>query len=257
LGPSVVRFFGVLQPVLDGVKLLLKDIINTFLAQIVLLWSRASLILMLFLTILIYVLPWGHSGALLMHYPIIILFVILGLGTYAVMLLGWSFTSPFSKLGGLRGMLQRLSFEVALILVLMVPISFSVALAVTRAPKLGLEMVLWGVLWLSLCLIERNRAPFDLLEGERELIRGFNIEVSSAPFVFVFLREYGILFSLGALLRLGLLIEISILVVLSILTLLFIRRCFPRIRYDTLMGLTWQRVLPLGLTLILFGLTTK
>jgi NADH:ubiquinone oxidoreductase subunit H len=85
--------------------------------------------------------------------------------------------------------------------------------------------------------METNRAPFDLLEGERELIRGFNIEIGSLLFVYLFLREYGIIILMSVVASLALLRNESLLgFVLSVLILLS-RRCFPRLRYDVLIGL--------------------
>jgi len=103
----------------------------------------------------------------------------------------------------------------------------------------------WVVLWVTLSLIERNRAPFDLLEGERELIRGFNIEIGSLIFVYLFLREYGIVIVIAAITIVVLYSKVQILETLLLVSLiLLIRSCFPRIRYDSLIGLIWQTVLP-------------
>jgi len=86
-------------------------------------------------------------------------------------------------------------------------------------------------------LIERNRAPFDLLEGERELIRGFNIEMGRLMFVFLFLSEYGILILMSAITELVIIGQVSLFSVLVVSSLLLLRRCFPRVRYDSLMTL--------------------
>lgn len=86
-------------------------------------------------------------------------------------------------------------------------------------------------------LIERNRAPFDLLEGERELIRGFNIEMGRLMFVFLFLSEYGILILMSVITELVIIGQISLFSVLVVSSLLLLRRCFPRVRYDSLMTL--------------------
>lgn len=85
-----------------------------------------------------------------------------------------------------------------------------------------------------MCLVERNRAPFDLLEGESELISGFNIELSSLLFVLLFLREYGILVSLSVFFAHYVLGFIFV-GLLSARLLLFVRSCYPRVRYDRIM----------------------
>jgi len=102
-------------------------------------------------------------------------------------------------------------------------------------------------LWLFLVLIESNRAPFDLLEGERELIRGFNIEIGGVPFVFIFLREYGTLIALRFVVAIGISGRLMFYSTVGVIRTLYVRRCYPRVRYDTLIGAIWHRVLPIRL----------
>jgi NADH:ubiquinone oxidoreductase subunit H len=84
--------------------------------------------------------------------------------------------------------------------------------------------------------MERNRAPFDLLEGERELIRGFNIEIGRLTFVFLFLREYGMIIIIALVASLAVKGFLSRESLLLVAILLFMRRCFPRVRYDVLIS---------------------
>lgn len=102
------------------------------------------------------------------------------------------------------------------------------------------------MVWFFLSLIETNRAPFDLLEGERELISGFNIELGSLPFVFLFLREYGIIIVIIIILSLPL-VNLRAVVLVLVRLLLFIRSCFPRVRYDIIMSFIWTRILPISI----------
>lgn len=103
--------------------------------------------------------------------------------------------------------------------------------------------------------METNRAPFDLLEGERELIRGFNIEIGSLSFVFLFLREYGIILVIAFIATLAIRGEIRIIRLGLACFLLFIRRCLPRVRYDILIRIIWQSILPtVVLIFLLIGL---
>lgn len=94
--------------------------------------------------------------------------------------------------------------------------------------------------------METNRAPFDLLEGERELISGFNIEIRRVSFVFLFLREYGIVVVIAMILGLVTRGAISSTSLFLLCFLLFIRRCFPRVRYDVIINIMWKRILPLS-----------
>lgn len=251
LGPSKLTFWGVFQPVLDGVKLLVKEFLHILFMQRILLFLSSAGLLFIFLVFWCIILSWGKSGIFLGHILILLLFTLLGCGSYFVILVGWACTRVFSKLGSLRSLLQSLSFEVALVLILLIPIIPISSLIVVNRVFLGGEMFLWVVVWLIVCLIESNRAPFDLLEGERELIRGFNIEASSVPFVFIFLSEYGILLSLSLIARLGLFGAIRGFSMFCIIALLFVRRCFPRVRYDVIMSIIWQRVLPIRLLPVL------
>jgi NADH:ubiquinone oxidoreductase subunit H len=253
LGPNKITNRGYFQPLVDGVKLLFKEFYHVKITQRFLFLLGPMLLLRTFLLTWGLILPWGLSRNLRAHYLVIILFLTIGVSPYAVILTGWSSTSPFSKLGRLRGMLQRLSFEVALVLVMFVLLFLYASLAVRNENLLRVELILWAILWGFLVLLERNRSPFDLLEAERELIRGFNVEARSPPFIFIFLREYGMLLTLG-------LITPSL--ILGTPTLnpwlsgrvvggaLFMRRCFPRMRYDSLMRVMWQGVLPLALVAV-------
>ena len=103
-----------------------------------------------------------------------------------------------------------------------------------------------------MCLVERNRAPFDLLEGESELIRGFNIELSSLLFILLFLREYGMLVSLRIFFAYYVL-GLTFVGLLRASLLLFVRSCYPRVRYDSMIRALWKELLPL--VTILFVLT--
>jgi NADH:ubiquinone oxidoreductase subunit H len=143
--------------------------------------------------------------------------------------------------------LQRLSFEVALILVFIVALSSFNTFSFSYNIALEADMiVLWLVLWLVLSLMETNRAPFDLLEGERELIRGFNVEIRSLTFVFLFLREYGIIIVLRMIIRLVLAGNPTLLGILYVVVILFLRRCYPRVRYDIIIRIIWEIILPLS-----------
>lgn len=256
-GPNKIRISGILQPVLDGVKLLLKETFFLKIAQRSLFLIGPLLLIFIFLSVWGAILSWGNSGLVLAHFSALLFFIILGLGPYAIVFVGWARTSPFSKLGSLRGMLQRLSFEVAIVLVLFLPLFFFKTLVLRNENRLGLEIRVWAVFWLFLVLVESNRAPFDLLEGERELISGFNIEMGRISFVFIFLSEYGILIALRLLATIGISGTLNYLSVLGVVLTLYVRRCYPRVRYDTLMGVIWHRILPISLIGAIFFLFLK
>lgn len=241
-----MTFNGVLQPVIDGVKLLFKQLHVVRASQSILFTISPALLLILFIVVWRWLIPWNGSMFFL-KYSSLVFFSLLGVGAYMVILTGWRRARSFSKLGRLRGILQRLSFEVALILVFIVVLSFFNTFSFSYNITLEVDMItLWLLLWLILSLIETNRAPFDLLEGERELIRGFNIEIRSLTFVFLFLREYGIIIVLRIIIRLVLTRRPTLLGILYVVIILFLRRCYPRVRYDIIIRIIWEMILPLS-----------
>lgn len=242
LGPNKVTLFGLFQPMADGVKLLGKQFILLSFSQASLFLISPSTLLGLFVLRWAFVIPWNGS-LLLLKYTSIFLFSLLGIRAYGVIMSGWSVTRLFSKLGSVRGLLQRLSFEAALIIIFLFALSFSKRFFLRSSASRTEIFLLWGIMWLIISLMESNRAPFDLLEGERELISGFNVEIGSSVFILIFLREYGILTILVIITNVILIGNISIFCVAAIRIALFVRSCFPRIRYDALIGLIWQSIL--------------
>lgn len=251
LGPNKVTLSGILQPIADGIKLLSKHNIKTKVRQFTLFLVSPIILIFLFLLLWGWVMPW-EGNILLRKHSSLLYFSSLGVGAYAVIMTGWSSTRAFSKLGRIRGILQRLSYEVSLIVVflffLIIVKRFSLISTLAR-----FELIIaWTVVWLILALIETNRAPFDLLEGERELIRGFNIEIGRLIFVYLFLREYGIVIIIRIVTDIVLSGTVGIITLLLVVVLLLMRRCFPRVRYDSLIRFIWQCVLPLRAFIVFF-----
>jgi len=255
VGPSKLGLWGVIQPLVDGVKLLTKQQISSLLLAPRAIVSPAILFI-LFLRLLEFVISWKGLAPFLKANSLF-LFAVLSLRTYLVVLTGWRLRL-FAKLGRLRGILQTLSYEVALILILIVPLSALRRLAI-QSEGIRVEMIsIWLVAWFRVSLIERNRAPFDLLEGERELIRGFNLEIGSTRFVYLFLREYGMILIRGLISSLIIFGKTETrLPILFVFLILWIRRCFPRFRYDVLIRFIWVRVLPPVLLIFFICFVTK
>lgn len=252
LGPNKVSLFGLLQPVSDGVKLLWKEIYLVSQRQLVFYAMSPVLVLGFFLRAWAWIIPWDRHH-LSSKCSSLIYFSLLGLGAYAVIITGWSRLRSFSKLGRLRGILQSLSFEVALILTFITIIVLFTRFIFKREFSFRLELlIIWLFLWLLFSLVETNRAPFDLLEGERELISGFNIEIGSFPFVLLFLGEYGIIIVMRLISSMAVYGETSFFTrTWLFIIILLLRRCFPRIRYDIIIGLIWKSALPVRLLIFL------
>jgi len=252
LGPNKVTFLGILQPLADGIKLLTKQNVHNKSSQFILFYTSPIMLIILFLLLWRWVIPWEGNIFLIKHRSLLF-FRVLGIRAYAVIIVGWSSTRGFSKLGRMRGILQSLSYEVSLIIIFMFFLFLIKSFNIMGRFNYRRERLwLWLILWLILSLIERNRAPFDLLEGERELIRGFNIEIGRLIFVYLFLREYGMVIVIAAITDVVLTNRIGLFSMFIVIILLLIRSCFPRVRYDTLIILIWQCILPLRVLLILF-----
>lgn len=254
LGPNKVTIAGVLQPLADGLKLLIKQLFYPISTQTTVL-AAPWFILVLFIVLWRSVLYWAGSFSNF-KYKALLLFVILGLLAYTVILTGWSSFRRFAKLGTIRGILQSLSYEVALILLLIVVFTRLMSLLIKREITTE-KLVMWLLLWFLLSLIDRNRAPFDLIEGERELIRGFNIEIGSLMFVYLFLREYGMLIILSAVAGIIIETQVYLFPLLLVGLILLVRSCYPRARYDLLIGVIWMSLLPCVLLFFLLESISK
>jgi len=247
IGPNKVIFKGILQPLLDGVKLLIKEF---FFPKKIIFWG---IILGPFLGFLVILFLWviikTKNFFLVRFYSIIYIIVLIGLGVYSTLISGWRRTSKFARIGRIRSCSQSISYEISLIFFIFFILIFFSSLFI----KYNFFILLFWtflVFWLR-CVAETNRAPFDFREGERELISGFNIEFGSSGFVFLFLAEYGIIIFFSLLLCF-LYFNINFFIFLIILlSFIFIRRVYPRFRYDILINLTWTKFLPISLFFIL------
>ena len=194
---------------------------------------------------------------------ILFILCVLGLGVYPLLLGGWGSRRKYSVLGGIRALAQTISYEVILAIVLLVPFSLLKSLNLEEVIflQIGTPLFLFLpgpfiVLFLT-SLAELNRTPFDLREGERELVSGFNTEYNGVNFVLYFLAEYRMISFIGFLLRLlflriSRLVRIFLLAPVVIFLVVLSRRTFPRIRYDQLISLTWSSLLVGAIAILIF-----
>jgi len=178
----------------------------------------------------------------------LLLIALVGRSVYIRFLLGFSSKRKYSYMGAIRGVAQSLSFEVVFFFLVFSFISVYKSLTVCAYSRVFYLPL--SVLWLLFILAEIGRAPFDFTEAERELVSGFNLEYGAVFFVFIFLSEYGfllffsILFSLVFLEWMGFpCFSFYIAVTLR----LVLRAVLPRYRYDSLMGLFWEILLPVSI----------
>nr|AIT96105.1 NADH dehydrogenase subunit 1 [Falco sparverius]AIT96111.1 NADH dehydrogenase subunit 1 [Falco sparverius] len=265
-GPNIVGPFGLLQPVADGIKLFTKEPIRPSTSSPLLFTLTPVLALLLAISIWT-PLPLPFSLADL-NLGLLFLLAMSSLAVYSILWSGWASNSKYALIGALRAVAQTISYEVTLAIILLSVIMLSGnytlnTLATTQEP-LYLIFSTWplAMMWYISTLAETNRAPFDLTEGESELVSGFNVEYAAGPFALFFLAEYANIMLMNALTTilfinpssLGLPPELFPMILATKTLLLsfgflWIRASYPRFRYDQLMHLLWKNFLPLTLAL--------
>lgn len=259
-GPNKVSFIGLLQPIADAVKLFAKEASFPSNSNWILFYIGPAIALCLVLSVWA-MLPQSPSTIeSLLSLGLLVL--LLRLGTFPLLIIGWRSNRAYRIVGGLRGVAQAVSYEIRLALILICVFlifgGLRLSLSLT-APRLLLLLALPGAfLWFVSCVAETNRTPFDFAEGESELVSGFNTEYSAGGFALIFIAEYASILGLSAL-------TVSLFVGVPafsfrggiLLTLLggvwvWLRATFPRFRYDKLIGLAWKTFLPQRVFLFLF-----
>lgn len=249
-GPNKLGFAGVLQPFSDAVKLFSKEDSFPRLSNVGLFWIRP------FFGFLLAMLLWGclplRWGLVDIQFGVLFFLSCIGLRVYRVIFSGWSSNSKYALLGGLRSVAQTISYEIVIAFILFCLVFASKRLRIKKIILLQegkfcfffVVISVFVVFFIS-CIVETNRAPFDLAEGESELVSGFNVEYGGLKFALIFIAEYAIIIWISVLCRIlfcgqaVLFFSFSLVVVF-----LFLRSSYPRIRYDFLMETTWKKFLP-------------
>nr|AEB40748.1 NADH dehydrogenase subunit 1 [Elacatinus oceanops] len=271
-GPNVVGPYGLLQPIADGVKLFIKEPVRPSSSSPLLFLLAPMLALTLALTLWA-PLPLPHPVTDI-NLAILFILALSSLAVYSILGSGWASNSKYALIGALRAVAQTISYEVSLGLILLSTIIFAGGFALqsfsTAQESIWLFIPAWplAAMWYISTLAETNRAPFDLTEGESELVSGFNVEYAGGPFALFFLAEYAnILFmnTLSAILFFGAtnlphtpyITSAFLMIKAALLSALFlwVRASYPRFRYDQLMHLIWKNFLPLTLALVVWHLS--
>ena len=287
-GPNRVGPYGLLTPIADAVKLIFKEIIRPTAASKGLFFLAPIMTIMPALAAWA-VMPFGPEVALAnINAGLLFLMAITSLEVYGVIIAGWASNSKYAFLGALRASAQMVSYEIAmgfcLVVVLMVAGSMNMSEIVSSQGKgvmasAGLGFLSWN--WLPLFpifivyfisgLAETNRHPFDVVEGESEIVAGHMIEYSGMSFAMFFLAEYanmilvsmlcvtlflgGWLSPFAALDFIPGWIWLAIKVFVVVTMFLWVRATFPRYRYDQIMRLGWKIFIPITLIwLVVVGL---
>ena len=274
-GPNVVGVFGILQPIADGLKLMVKETVLPSNANLMIFLAAPVLTFMLAL-ISWSVIPFGDGLVLCdLNIGVLYLFAVSSLGVYGVIMAGWSSNSKYAFLGALRSTAQMVSYEVSLGLILISTLIFAGSLNFTEIVEsqkgvwFAVPLFPIFIMFFISCLAETNRAPFDLPEAEAELVAGYNVEYSSMAFALFFLGEYGnmilmctfcsIMFLGGWLPLVPEAIDfmppgfwLGLKAAFFLFGFIWVRASFPRYRYDQLMRLGWKVFLPLSLAWVFF-----
>nr|UNO53701.2 NADH dehydrogenase subunit 1 [Ixodes ovatus] len=256
-GPNKVGLMGVFQPFSDAIKLFSKEMNLMFYINMIfyVFSSLASLVLMMVLWLLF---KWEYNQ-ILIEYGMVFLLCVSSLSVYVILYGGWSSNSKYALLGAYRGVAQVISYEVSLSLLLISLIFFCGSFNIVKIEFFqNIWIVMLGffnmfIVWLVTCFAETNRSPFDLSEGESELVSGFNIEYGSWNFAILFMAEYGniILISLiTSNLFFGSMGILASNVIFIMVLFILIRGTLVRYRYDKLMMLAWKVILPFSIIMI-------
>ncbi|MES1982277.1 MAG: NADH-quinone oxidoreductase subunit NuoH [Pseudomonadota bacterium] len=284
IGPNRVGPFGLLQPLADGIKLMFKEIIVPAGA------NKKLFIMAPILTLMPAVAAWAvvpfdvEMAVSNVNAGVLYILAMTSLGVYGVIIAGWASNSKYAFLGAMRSAAQIVSYEIAmgfaLVCVLMVAQSMNLG-DIVHGQQRGNGMLGWYfiplfpmfIVYFIAGVAETNRAPFDVAEGESEIVAGFHVEYSGMAFALFFLAEYANMILIAALTSIMFLggwlppVDIAplnlipgifwLLFKMAVVLFMFLwfRATFPRYRYDQLMRLGWKVFIPLTLVwLVVIGI---
>lgn len=273
-GPNVVGFYGLLQPIADGVKLFAKETVLPTHANLGI-YIIAPILSLILALISWAVIPYNDGVVLSdVNISILYIFAVSSISVYAILMAGWGANSKYAFFGAIRAAAQMISYEVCIGLIIL---SVVVCVGDLNLIKIvNAQQNCWfifplfpaAVMFFVACLAETNRAPFDHAEGESELVSGFNTEHASFLFAMFFLAEYShiiimsliisLLFFGGWLPFTSLLsfipgeINLAIKTCFFVFAFVWVRASFPRMRYDSLMHLLWKSYLPFSLAFLIW-----
>jgi NADH-quinone oxidoreductase subunit H len=272
-GPNVVGAFGLLQPLSDGFKLLVKETVLPSNA------NKFIFVISPIITFVISLMGWAvipydkYSVLAEVNVGVLYLFASSSLGVYGIVMSGWSSNSKYAFLGALRSAAQMVSYEVSIgFIIVTIGVccgSFNLQTIIESQEKVWFIVPFFPLflMFFVSALAETNRHPFDLPEAEAELVSGYNVEYSAMGFALFSLGEYAnmllmsslnvILFFGGWLPPMDLLafipgsIWFGLKICFFVILFVWMRAALPRYRYDQLMGLGWKVFLPLSLTYLM------
>lgn len=264
-GPNVVGYYGGLQAIGDGIKLILKE------TSIPTAGEKGLYLIAPVVSFVCSMASWSvmpiKEGVVLLdsRIGVIIVLGVSALSVYGVIVGGWSSNSRYGMMGSMRSTAQMVSYEVSMGLLVMVMVLHSGSrmslVEISRSQEALYNGIgLWPVVgvWIVTILAETNRHPFDLPEAEAELVSGYNVEYSAGGFALYFLGEYGAIIMMSGL-TVVLLIGgggnniwgYSVKTFGVVCIFIWARGAYPRYRYDQLMEKGWKKILPAVIGIII------
>nr|ABE01035.1 NADH dehydrogenase subunit 1 [Pardosa drenskii] len=260
-GPNKVGMMGILQPFSDAIKLFNKNLLPLESMNFTL--SFMTPFMSLFISLcMISIMIYNYSTLIDIKHSLLMFFILSSVSVYFILLIGWSTNSKYCHLGSIRSVAQMISYEVPFFMVILFLVLLSQSYSFTQMEETQyLLYYFWGnmllfMMWLSSCLAETNRSPFDFAEGESELVSGFNVEYMGGLFALIFLSEYLsmlILSMISTMMFFSPIKSINSMIIMIMITisLIWVRGTYPRFRYDMLMLMSWKMFLPLSMFIII------
>jgi len=237
-GPKKTSYYGLLQPIIDGLKLIKKEQILIFNCS-----PRIFLGITLFNFCLFYieflVLPYWFSFVTI-YWSYFLIIVLVGINVYFLIMGGIYSKRKYSYLGGIRSGVARVSYEIIFSLNIIIFMFYNKSYTLRFINNIGL-LILFLPFFIS-TLVELGRTPFDYAESESELVRGFNTEYRRVSFVLLFLKEYGSLLFFSLIISTIFFNGLFLFSILIFFSFILIRSSFPRFRYDNLISLMWLQL---------------
>nr|QMS48891.1 NADH dehydrogenase subunit 1 [Haementeria acuecueyetzin] len=261
-GPNKVIFMGLPQPFADAIKLFLKEQMTPINANKFLFFSAP--IMSLFLTLMLWSIFPHQNISFWIQFSILYFLCVSSMNVYTTFIAGWSSNSKYALLGALRGVAQTISYEISMSLILLFALILFMSMDISMISNYMYSTIMFMagpimMLWFVTNLAETNRSPFDFAEGESELVSGFNIEYGSSMFALIFMAEYANILFMSLLtstifitsyFKLMSMYQIFMTMFIAMI-FIWVRASFPRMRYDSLMMLTWKSFLPFSISILM------
>jgi NADH-quinone oxidoreductase subunit H len=270
LGPMEVGPHGILQSIVDGIKLIGKELITPRHVDRKLYVLAPIMVFTGVLPSLI-VIPFSEQLQVRdLNVGVLLIFAFSAFNVLAILMGGWSANNKYSLLGAIRSVAQSVAYEIPLLLVVLNVLLWTNSMQMSTIVEA--QSTIWNVFWMPVAAIiylicataETNRAPFDIPEAESELVAGFHTEYSGMRFAMFFLAEYSNMFIVTAVAAtlffggwkspplLGFLpvpgvVWFFLKVYVLIFVIIWVRWTFPRLRFDQLMNFSWKVMIPVSL----------